>query len=165
MPTDLADGVARLHPRLWRFCMVLTGTRVDADDLVQQTCLRALEKQHRYREDGKLDRWLFTLARRTWLNECRARKLRVGEGLVPVDQAGLTSGGPEIETNILAAQVLNRIMLLAPEQRLAVLLVYGEGQSYREAAGIMDCPVGTIMSRLAAARARLNRDCPTEVDE
>jgi len=165
MRADLAGCFAVIHPRLWRFCVVMTGDRADAEDLVQQTYLRALEKQKQYQEDGKLDRWLFTLARRIWLNECRARKLRVGRGLEQADEAGLASDEPESEASVFATQVLKKIMKLPSEQSLTVLLVYREGQSYREAADILDCPIGTIMSRLAAARTKLNRDCPREVDE
>ena len=162
--SDIADRLPGLHARLWRYCMVTTGNRADADDLVQQTCLRALENQGQYHEDGKLDRWLFTMARRLWLNESRARKVRLGGGHVAAEESGLASTTPDAETNILASEVLNQIMGLPSEQRIAVLLVYGEGHSYREAADIMDCPIGTIMSRLATARKRLNQACPTEVE-
>jgi len=163
--SDIARALEKLHPRVWRFCLALTGDRGDADDLVQQTCLRALEKQAHYREQGTLDRWLFTLARRLWYNECRARKTRAGTGRVPAEDAGLVAVGPDAETNILAAEMLTKIMALGSEQRLAVLLVYGEGQTYREAAEILECPIGTIMSRLSAARARLNRAYTEEVDD
>lgn len=141
--------------RLWRYGVVLSGSRDTAGDLVQTTCLRALEKAHQFEPGTRLDRWLFTILHSIWLNELRAAKYRRGQGLVDAETALVFDGIHGIETNILAAQVLSEVQALPEAQRETVFLVYVEGMTYREAAGILEVPIGTIMSRLAAARSRL----------
>lgn len=103
-----------------------------------------------------LDRWLFTMARRLWLNDVRAAKVRQGAGLVAAEDTNIASNAPTADMNILARQVLDRVQALPDGQRLAVLLVYVEGYSYRETAELMDIPVGTVMSRLSAARKNIS---------
>ena len=147
-----------VYPRLWRYAVALTGRRDWADDLVQTTCLRALDKADQFEPGTHLDRWMFRMAQRVWLNELRSRKVRTGGGLVPVEDIDLPDKTPGAETNILANDVLNRVNGLPEAQRQAVILVYVEGYAYKEAAEIMEIPIGTVMSRLAAARKRLNAD-------
>ena len=147
-----------VFPRLWRYAVALTGRRDWADDLAQTTCLRALDKADQFEPGTHLDRWMFRMAQRIWLNELRSRKVRTGGGLVPVEEIDIPDHSPEAETNILARDVLNRVNALPEAQRHSVFLVYVEGFSYKEAAEIMDIPIGTVMSRLAAARKRLNAE-------
>ncbi|MEM8794016.1 MAG: RNA polymerase sigma factor [Pseudomonadota bacterium] len=149
---EVRRRLADLYPKLWRFALTLTGERTRADDLAQATALRALEHAEKYKEGTSLDAWLFTMARRIWLNEKRGEAVRRGEGLVPVEDLDLAAIGVDTETNIFAREVLNKVMALPDQQSATVLLVYVEGYSYREAAEILGVPVGTIMSRLAAAR-------------
>lgn len=92
------------------------------------------------------------MAQRVWLNELRSRKVRMGGGLVPVEEIDLPANLPDSETNIFARDVLNKVNTLPEAQRQSVFLVYVEGYSYKEAAHMMDIPIGTVMSRLAAAR-------------
>ena len=152
------DGLADIYPRLWRWCLSLTGSRDRADDLAQATTLRAIEKAHLFEVGSRLDAWLFTIAKRLWLNEMRAQSVRQAGGLVPVEDTPVADPRTEIsiETNILAREVLAKLTHLPEAQRTAVLLVYVEGMKYKEAAEILEVPVGTIMSRLSAARARLS---------
>lgn len=146
----------RLHlAALWRYGLVLSRSRDTAEDLVQATCLRALERAGQFEPGTRLDRWLFTILHSIWINEVRSRVIRQGTGQVDAEIALTVDGSREIETNILAAQMLMAIEALPEAQRATVLLVYAEGFSYREAAEILDVPIGTIMSRLAAARDRL----------
>lgn len=146
----------RVHlPALWRFGLVLSRKRETAEELVQATCLRALERAEQYQPGTRLDRWLFSILHSIWINELRARRIRLGEGQVDAEIALVVDGVRAIETNILAGQVLARIGRLPDAQRETVLLVYGEGYSYREAADLLGVPIGTIMSRLASARAKL----------
>lgn len=146
----------RVHlPALWRFGLVLSRKRETAEELVQATCLRALERAEQYQPGTRLDRWLFSILHSIWINELRARRIRLGEGQVDAEIALVVDGVRAIETNILAGQVLARIGRLPDAQRETVLLVYGEGYSYREAADLLGVPIGTIMSRLASARERL----------
>ncbi len=155
---EVRDGMAAVFPRLWRYSVSLTGRKDWGDDLAQTTCVRALDKADQFEAGTHLDRWMFRMAQRIWLNELRARKVRTGGGLVPVEEIDLPDKTPGAEVNILARDVLNRVNSLPEAQRQTVFLVYVEGYSYKEAAEIMEIPIGTVMSRLAAARKRLASD-------
>ncbi|MCX5480045.1 sigma-70 family RNA polymerase sigma factor [Kaistia geumhonensis] len=152
---DVRDALGDHLVSLWRFALILSRRRDTAEDLVQATCVRALERADQYQPGTRLDRWLFAILHSIWLNEIRARRVRAGAGTVDAELALVFDGGEATETNILAAQVLSAIGALSDGQREAVLLVYAEGYAYREAAALLGVPVGTIMSRLAAARERL----------
>ncbi|HET7717058.1 MAG TPA: RNA polymerase sigma factor [Bauldia sp.] len=141
--------------RLWRYGLVLSGSRDTADDLVQSTCLRALERAHQFQPGTHLDRWLMAILHSIWLNEVRATRYRRGQGLVDAEAVLVFDGAQAIETNISAVQVLKRVQSLPEAQRETVFLVYVEGFSYREAAQLLEVPIGTVMSRLAGARAKL----------
>jgi RNA polymerase sigma-70 factor (ECF subfamily) len=148
-------GLAAHLARLWRYGLVLSGNRDTAQELAQATCLRAIERGHQFMPGTRLDRWLFSILHSIWLNELRAARYRRGEGLVDAETALVFDGIKEIETNILAGQVLKQVQSLPEAQRETVFLVYVEGLTYREAAVVLDVPIGTIMSRLAGARERL----------
>jgi RNA polymerase sigma-70 factor (ECF subfamily) len=148
-------GLASMLARLWRYGLVLSGSRATAEDLVQATCLRALERAHQFEVGSRLDRWLMAILHSIWLNELRAARYRRGAGLVDAEAALVFDGLKAVETNILAAQVLAEVQALPEAQRETVFLVYVEGLTYREAAELLAVPVGTVMSRLAAARERL----------
>jgi len=143
--------------RLWRYGLVLTGRRDTAEDLVQATCLRALERAQQFSAGTNLQRWLFAIMHSIWLNEARSRRVRQGEGTVDAEAALSIDGSEQIEASVLAQQVLREVQELPESQREAVFLVYVEGMAYREAAEILGVPIGTIMSRLAAARTALGR--------
>lgn len=148
-------GLSAELPRLWRYGLVLSGNRDTAEDLVQATCVRALERIHQFQIGTRLDRWLISILHSIWLNEIRARKVRQGQGLVDADAALVFDGLKDTETNILASQVLREVQDLPEVQRETLYLVYVEGMTYREAADTLAVPIGTVMSRLAAARAKL----------
>lgn len=152
---NVRDGLPALYPRLWRYCVSLSGNRDTANDLVQAAMLKAIEKADQFQEGTHLDRWVFRIAQRTWLNDLRANAVRRGGGLVPVEEFDLAEDRPDSETNILASEVLSLVMALPEAQRATVVLVYVEGFSYKEAAGILEIPIGTVMSRLAAARQKI----------
>ena len=153
--TSLSVELVSCLPRLWRYCLGLTQQRVSADDLAQATCLRALERHDQYRGDAPLDRWLIRIARNTWFNQLKAEQIRNRGDLVMVDQFGPDAFASSPEESAYKAQVFSAVMELPEAQREVVLLVYVEGWSYREAAETLDIPIGTIMSRLAAARRKL----------
>ena len=159
MTTDgheaVMSGLAAHLARLWRYGLILAGSRDTADDLVQATCLRAIERSHQFTPGTRLDRWLFSILHSIWLNELRAARYRRGEGLVDAETALVFDEIKEIETNILAGQVLTHVQNLPEAQRETLFLVYVEGLTYREAAAVLDVPIGTVMSRLAGARERL----------
>lgn len=155
--SEVRNGVQDCFPRLWRYCRVLTGNSDAAYDLAQTVCVRAIQKEDQFEPGTTVDRWLFRIAQRTWLNELRSAAVRRGGGLVNVDDVDLASMAPDVETNIFAREVLNGVMALPEAQRMTVMLVYVEGLSYRDAAETLEIPIGTVMSRLAAARYKLSR--------
>jgi RNA polymerase sigma-70 factor (ECF subfamily) len=149
------QGLPPLLKRLWRYGLVLSGDSEVAHDLVQATCLRALEKCDQFQPGTELARWTYTILSSIWKNELRSRRIRQGQGFVDPEIALVADGAREMDTNLFARQVLQEVERLPEGQREAVFLVYGEGLSYKEAAEVLDVPQGTIMSRLAAARAKL----------
>ena len=152
---EVRAGLEPCLARLWRFALVLSSTSDAAEDLVQATCLRAIERADQFVAGTRLDRWLFAILRSIWLNEIRARKIREGGGFVDAENALWINGEKTVETSILAAEVLKAIGKWPEAQRETVLLVYEEGYSYAEAASTLGIPIGTVMSRLAAARSAL----------
>jgi RNA polymerase sigma-70 factor (ECF subfamily) len=151
----VTTGIAGQLTRLWRYGLVLSGNRDTAEELVQATCLRALERAHQFQTGTRLDRWLISILHSIWLNEVRSRKVRQGQGLVDADAVLVFDGLRATEANIMAGQVLREVQGLPEAQRETVYLVYVEGMTYREAAETLAVPIGTVMSRLAAARGRL----------
>ncbi|WP_429387697.1 RNA polymerase sigma factor [Pseudomonas laurylsulfatiphila] len=141
--------------RLWRYGLLLSRQRHVADDLVQATCVRALERAGQYEPGTRMDRWLLSILHSIWLNEVRAQRVRQGQGQVDADQTLSFDGESVAQTHVLAAQVIRRVDALPEAQRETVFLAYVEGLSYREVADVLQVPIGTVMSRLAAARAKL----------
>lgn len=153
---DIRSGLTEHLARLWRYGLVLSRRRDIADDLVQQTCLRALERAEQFVAGTRLDRWLLSILHSIWLNEIRSRRVRQGQGFVEAEEALVVDGAHETETHVMAGQVLRLVDALPEAQRVAVFLAYVEGLSYKEVASLLNIPIGTVMSRLAAARARLS---------
>lgn len=159
MPSpSVRDGLSAILPRLWRFALVLCGDREAANDLVQAACARALERENQYQPDTRLDHWVFAILASLWKNQLRAASVRRGHGNVDAEQALVADIVETVETDILTRQVLSAVGRLPEPQRSAVLLVYVEGLSYKEAADILQIPVGTLMSRLVAAKGALRSD-------
>ncbi|MBX5159591.1 RNA polymerase sigma factor [Rhizobium sp. NZLR8] len=155
---DIRSGLTENLARLWRYGLVLSHQRDVADDLVQATCVRALERADQFIPGTRLDRWLFSILHSIWLNEIRSRRVRQGQGFVDARETLTFDGAHSTETRVMAGQVLKRVNALPEAQRTVVFLAYVEGLSYREVASILDIPIGTVMSRLAAARAKLSGD-------
>src|ERR1700727_328470 len=152
---EVRAGLEPSLARLWRYALVLSKARDAADDLVQATCLRAIERADQFMPGTRIDRWLFAILRSIWLNEIRSQRIREGGGFVDAEDALTSDGVREMDTNITASTVLRAIGGLPQAQRETILLVYAEGYSYAEAAAALGVPIGTIMSRLAAGRAAL----------
>ncbi len=100
------------------------------------------------------------MARRIWLNEMRAGVVRRGNGLVAVEEIDIVAQNLPAEANFFATEVLSAIGTLPESQRETVMLVYVEGYAYKEAAEMLDIPIGTVMSRLAAARKAIAQKFP-----
>jgi RNA polymerase sigma-70 factor, ECF subfamily len=145
---------------LYGYAMVLSHNRTEAEDLVQETCLRALRAFHRLRAESNVKGWLFTILRNIWLNEVR----RTPAGLVELDADRSGASDPADTAQdplaVYASRAEQERVRAAIQQlplafREIILLREYEDLSYQEIAALLDCPLGTVMSRLARARSRL----------
>ena len=152
---EVRDRLGEHLARLWRYAIVLARRRDVAEDLVQATCVRALERSHQFQPGSRLDSWLLAILHSIWLNETRARRVRAAEDIADHEADAGRNGSESVEMTVHARQVLRQVGELPEGQRAAILLVYVEGFAYREAAAILGIPVGTVMSRLASARSIL----------
>jgi RNA polymerase sigma-70 factor (ECF subfamily) len=149
------DQLVAVLPRLRRFARGLTGSSVEADDLVQAACERALARRHQFQEGTRFDSWMFRIVQTIWIDQIRSREVRKADGDVGEDRLGSDEPVRRVEARLTLAEVRRAVDRLSPDQRAALLLVTVEGLSYKEAAEVVDVPVGTIMSRLARARIAL----------
>jgi RNA polymerase sigma-70 factor (ECF subfamily) len=149
----LREEIIGLLPRLRRFARTITRNRDDADDLVQITVERALVRLDQWRPDSRLESWMFTIMRNAWIDEVRARGRR-GRVFAP-EELGEHVAEPTSATHLELLVIENAMSQLPEEQRLAIALVLIEGLSYKEAAVILEVPVGTLTSRLARGREAL----------
>ncbi len=164
---DLKQQLNTELDALWRFALRLTGNPTDAEDLVQRTCVKALENAHRYQPENRLRSWLFRIEHRAWLNVLRARRVRQNYSakVASVSQdsnpsannaeAGSFDHPQTPESTLELQQVLAAVEALNEPQRVVVILVCVEGLTYEEAARVLDVPMGTVMSRLSRARKQL----------
>jgi RNA polymerase sigma-70 factor, ECF subfamily len=154
------EEMVALLPRLWRFALSLSRQKVLAEDLVQQTCERALERRGQFAAGTRLDHWMFAILSNLWKNHLRSEKIRRGLGSIDAEDLWDDGQIARAEEAILLSQLQQAVLELPSWQREPVVLVYVEQVSYKEAADILDLPLGTVMSRLAAAKtalaARLN---------
>lgn len=150
-------------PRLRRFALSLTGNRHDGDDLMQATVERVLERGAPQNAD--LTPWMFKVCRNLWIDELRARGVRERAAQTPELAEQPTVSGEATAIGELALREVQAALAGLPEeQRAVVSLVAVEGLTYREAADVLDTPIGTIMSRLARARAALAARLTPEPD-
>lgn len=146
--------VLELLPRLRRFAIGLAGSASDGDDLCQMTIERALTRQDQWQKGTRLDSWMYRIMRNIFIDEARASSRR-RESFVD-EEAGLSIGTAGAQEAQVELTMVDRAMARLPEdQREAVLLVMVEGWSYKEAADIVGCPVGTLNSRLVRGRDAL----------
>ena len=150
---DFGEQVGTLLPRLRRFARTLTRHPQDADDLVQLAVERALTRSKQWRPDSSLANWMLAIVRNAWIDETRSRRRRDAV-LVPENEAAEV-GDTGTDRDIEWWSIQSALDGLPEEQRLAVALVLIEGLSYREAAQVMEVPIGTLTSRLARGRMAL----------
>lgn len=150
---------------LYGYAMVLTRDENEAEDLVQDTYLRAATAVGQLASDGNLKSWLFVIMRNAWLNQLRRR--RTGPRFVEIESdegvgfglADSMAADPQAMyfRNLEREEVRAAIENLPTIYREIVVLRDIEGFSYQEIATLIQCPAGTVMSRLARARARLRQ--------
>jgi RNA polymerase sigma-70 factor (ECF subfamily) len=159
-PESIHEQIVTLLPRLRRFARNLTRNPHDADDVVQIAVERALTRLDQWRSGARLDSWMFKIVRNAWIDELRSRGRR-GKVFLPAE-AGENIGTDSMarETELLSVQ--SAMARLSEDQREAVSLVLVEGLPYREAAEVLDVPIGTLTSRLARGREALQALLGTE---
>lgn len=153
---DLRNQIVALLPRLRRFACALTGDTDRGDDLVQETCVRALSKLDQWQRGTRLDSWLYRIAQNLWLDQIRAGKIRGERVDIDTLQDFVGDDGRKVtEGRLTLSAVALAIDQLPPEQKVLIALVCFEELSYKEAADVLEIPIGTVMSRLARARSVL----------
>lgn len=154
VPVDqIRDQIVALLPRLRRFARTLTRNPQDADDLVQLSIERALLHYRQWRPESRFDSWMFGIVRNGWIDEIRSRQRR-SRMFLP-EESGENVGDAGDESQVSGLSVQQAMESLPEDQRLAVALVLIEGLSYKEAAEVMEVPIGTLTSRLARGREAL----------
>jgi len=148
--------VTSLLPRLRRFAHSLSRNTPDADDLTQSTIERALRSKFKWKPGTRLDSWLYTIMRNLWIDTTRSRGRRQRHE-VPADDVSEIAGdnGESVEASAELKRVMGAMDQLPDEQREVVSLILVEGFGYREAATLLDLPVGTVSSRLVRGRTVL----------
>lgn len=157
MTDEIRDQMVRLLPRLRRFAYSLTRNADQGDDLAQETCVRALTRIDQWQPGTSLDSWMFRIAQNLWLDQLRSAKTRGVS--VEIDSAAEISGSDGrdvVEQRLTMQEVSAGMQSLPPEQQVLIALVCIDGHSYKEAAEVLDLPIGTVMSRLARARRTLH---------
>ncbi len=152
---------------LYRYALRLTHNRAQAEDVVQETCLRAFRSFDRFNPGTNCRGWLFTILRNFFLNRIRQAgretSIEEGTGWDTVAESTTvsirTAHDPEEEffQTVLHGDVDRALKALPPPFREAVILTDLEGFTYKEAAGVLGCPIGTVMSRLSRGRSLLRQ--------
>src|SRR5580693_6458361 len=145
--------IVELLPRLRRFARNLTRNPHDADDVVQIAVERALVRLDQWRRDARLDSWMFKIVRNAWIDEVRSRVRR--DKIFLAEEAGADVGVDTASKQATLMSVQAAMRRLPEEQRMAVSLVLIEGLPYKEAAEVLEVPIGTLTSRLARGREAL----------
>lgn len=151
-PLDVGQLVADHHASLYRYAFRLAGSAVDAEDLTQQVFLIAQQKLDQVRDAQCVRSWLYTVLRNCFLKS-RRQQSPVPAGAIELDINAIPD--EVLERDVDSERLQNAIDSLEDDFRIAVLLFYFEFRSYREMAEILEVPIGTVMSRLARAKARL----------
>jgi RNA polymerase sigma-70 factor (ECF subfamily) len=149
----LRDSILAAVPSLRAFAISLCGNVDRADELVQETMLRALANIHSFQPGTNMSAWLFTILRNLFRSEYRKRRREVED--VDGHFAETLKSHPEQMGRLELQEFRAALAQLPAEQREALILVGASGFSYEEAAEICDCAIGTIKSRVNRARSRL----------
>lgn len=158
MDQAFSHQLVALLPRLRRFARGLTHGSEEGDDLVQAACERALARSDQFEPGTRLDSWMYRIVQNLWLDDRRRQKKEaIALDLVDLADHAAPVAANAAEDGLYLAQVREAIGLLPDEQRTVLMLVSVEGVAYKDAAEILDLPLGTVMSRLSRARVALGQ--------
>jgi RNA polymerase sigma-70 factor (ECF subfamily) len=150
---EIGERIVELLPRLRRFARSLSRNQHDADDLVQSAVERAWKHIEQLKPGANLASWMFGIMKNAFIDDRRARGRR-GEVALPEDSGDHPAVSPvDMQTSMWS--VSEAMSKLPEDQRLAIALVLVEGMSYKEAAEVLEVPIGTLTSRLARGRTAL----------
>src|SRR4030088_1622853 len=152
-PPSVSEAMLGAVPSLRAFAISLSGNVDRADDLVQETLLRALSNINSFEPGTNMPAWLFTILRNLFRSEYRKRRREVEDA--DGRYAETLKSHPEQHGRVEFEEFRGALAKLPADQREALILVGASGFSYEEAAAICDCAVGTIKSRVNRARTRL----------
>src|SRR6187455_831462 len=153
MDESVRKAVLSAVPSLRAFAISLCGNVDRADDLVQETLLRAMANITSFQPGTNMSAWLFTILRNLFRSEYRKRRREVED--TDGTYADSLKSHPEQNSRLEFQEFRSALAKLPPDQREALILVGASGFSYEEAAQICECAVGTIKSRVNRARTRL----------
>ena len=158
MADDFSRDIVALLPNLRRFALSLARSRDVADDLVQIACERAFAARASFTPGTRLDAWLFRILRNAWIDQIRRRTTEgVRVAIEDAPAARVVDGTAAAESRLMLASTAAAIDQLPDDQRQVLLLVCVEGLAYKDAAAVLEVPIGTVMSRLARARIAIAR--------
>lgn len=142
-------------PRLRRYARALLRDRDSADDLVQDSVERALQRLDNWRTGESPRRWLFTIMHHLFIDQVRKVKRQGAANTVSIDHESALALPSEQADHIAARDIADALDRIGADRRAALLLVSVEGFSYAEAANMLGIPAGTLMSRVARGREEL----------
>jgi RNA polymerase sigma-70 factor (ECF subfamily) len=153
---NFEDELLAVLPRLRRFARALTHDPADADDLAQAALEKALRARAQWQPGTRMDSWMYRIMRNAWIDTARARR-RAAETFLPEPAGSEASvdGARAAEARVELNELGAAMAALPDDQREAVALVLVEGLAYKEAAAILDVPMGTLTSRLVRGRQAL----------
>ncbi len=156
MQPDLSEQLVELIPRMRRFATGLCGSTDRGDELVQAACERLLRNKDRLRADTRLDSWLYQVIRNLHIDGIRAQSVRDRSAREMQQSAELhVANNSPMESHMMLHEIEAAMGLLSEEHRAVLMLICVEGLSYKEAASVLQIPIGTVTSRLIRARKAL----------
>lgn len=152
---EFRTEMLKVMPRLLAFARVLTRNREAAEDLVQDTIVRALRAQHSFEPGSNMLAWLCTILRNQHISGLRRKR----HDAMPIDDLpdSAASIGANQDDVVEMSEIRRALLKLSPEHREVLVMVAAAGLSYAEAAEICGCAVGTVKSRVNRARNELRR--------
>ena len=158
---DIGLLIERCYPRIRRAAMLITGNASDAEDLAQETFLQAMRSWHRFDRRCRVETWLYAILvnldrkrRRGYARSWR----RLVMWFARRDEQEATSPETVVELGERKESLWNAVSALPDPQRQAIVLRFAEGLSYEEVAAVMNCPIGTVKSRLHHGLAALKKN-------
>lgn len=157
MSETIRQDLIAMLPKIRRFACALAGNLSEGDDIAQTACEKALARADQFQPGTRFDSWIYRIVQTTFLDTRRRYEHRFArsgdDALAALSDSG--QGAARAGDRLLLARVRKAMAELPEDQRAVLALVAIEGLGYKEAAEILDVPVGTVMSRLARARAKL----------